>query len=423
MGSGPSLGFLAPFGLRSFRLQWPADIATSLAFEMETIALGWYVLVETGSVHWLTALGALRFHGTLVSPLIGVIGDRIGHRPLLVMMRGWYVAQALVLMCLALYGALTPLAVIVIAVLMGLVRPSDLAVRGATVAESVPAGILVSAMSISRSTSDIARIAGALAGAGLVATLGIGRAYAIVSALYVLGMSLVMADWLTSRAERAALASTRLRASTSPWRDLADGIRYVLDTPRLLAAMWLAFLLNTTTLPLSGGLLPFVAREVYGTNQIGLGFLSASFAGGALLGSLALGALGGRVRPARMMVASTVAWCMTLVVFAYNTSLTAGLMLMVIVGAMQSLSMVSMAIMLLKTSEEHLRGRVMGVRILAIFSQVIGLPIAGVMIGWIGFSSTALALAGGALVITIWITMRWQTELWPRNAVANLRSS
>ena len=41
---------LAPFRIRSYRFQWPADLLVSWAFEMETLILGWYVLVETGSV-------------------------------------------------------------------------------------------------------------------------------------------------------------------------------------------------------------------------------------------------------------------------------------------------------------------------------------------------------------------------------------
>ncbi len=45
---------LAPFRVRNYRFQWPADLLTSWAFEMETLILGWYVLVETGSVLLLT---------------------------------------------------------------------------------------------------------------------------------------------------------------------------------------------------------------------------------------------------------------------------------------------------------------------------------------------------------------------------------
>ena len=59
-----SLGALAPFRIRSYRFQWPADLLTSWAFEMETLILGWYVLVETNSVVMLTAVrrAALRRH-------------------------------------------------------------------------------------------------------------------------------------------------------------------------------------------------------------------------------------------------------------------------------------------------------------------------------------------------------------------------
>ena len=41
---------LAAFRTRSFRFQWPADLCTAWALEMETLILGWYVLTETGSV-------------------------------------------------------------------------------------------------------------------------------------------------------------------------------------------------------------------------------------------------------------------------------------------------------------------------------------------------------------------------------------
>jgi hypothetical protein len=55
---------LAPFRIRNYRFQWPADLLTSWAFEMETLILGWYVLVETGSVLLLTLFASLNFIGT-----------------------------------------------------------------------------------------------------------------------------------------------------------------------------------------------------------------------------------------------------------------------------------------------------------------------------------------------------------------------
>ena len=60
--------------------------------------------------------------------------------------------------------------------------------------------------------------------------------------------------------------------------------------------MWLAFLVNLTAFPLTSGLLPYVAKDIYGIGQTGLGALVASFAFGSLLGSIAI-SLAGRVIP------------------------------------------------------------------------------------------------------------------------------
>mgnify|MGYP000718123310 CR=1 FL=1 len=73
--------------------QWPADLLASWAFEMEGIILGWFVLVATGSVLALAVFGSLQFLGTLISPLFGLMGDRIGYRNLLCLMRATYVVD------------------------------------------------------------------------------------------------------------------------------------------------------------------------------------------------------------------------------------------------------------------------------------------------------------------------------------------
>ena len=126
---------LAPFRIRNYRFQWPADLLTSWAFEMEEIILGWYVLVETGSVLLLTLFASLGYVGTLIAPMFGVFGDRIGHRDLLAMMRASYALLSVTLTTLMLTGPLRP-PTSSSSLAVGLVRPSDLGVRGALVATS-----------------------------------------------------------------------------------------------------------------------------------------------------------------------------------------------------------------------------------------------------------------------------------------------
>ncbi|WP_291869397.1 MFS transporter [Bradyrhizobium sp.] len=411
---------LAPFRIRNYRFQWPADLLTSWALEMEALILGWYVLVETGSVLLLTVFASLSFVGTLIAPMFGVVGDRIGHRDLLAMMRAFYAVQALILMTLALTGHLTPVYVLIIVAVMGLVRPSDLGVRGALVATIMPHDQLIGAISISRTTMDTARFAGALSGAGLFAALGMGPAYVAIVCLYIVSTLLTLCvvappskpHPVAELAEGAPLRSTL--------RDLKEGVAYVWTTPRMRAAIWVAFLVNLTAYPLSNGLLPYVARDIYGTDQTGLGYLVASFALGSLIGSVSLSLIGG-IRVARLMIGSTIAWFATLLVFAQIQSMPAALACLVLAGFMQSLAMISVAVILMRAASEHLRGRVMGVRMLAIYSLPIGLLAAGSLIGEIGFAATASLYAAAGIALMLAIALHWRADLWNVHAPANAR--
>jgi MFS family permease len=223
-----------PFRVRSFRFQWPADLATSWAFEMEAIVLGWFILVESGSVMMLVVFGALQYLGALVSPLFGVVGDRLGYRRMLVLSRALYAALAASFMLLAWLQALTPTLVLLMAALAGLVRPSDMMMRNALIAQTLPPRHLLGALGISRITSDSARIAGALAGAAVVAWLGMSWAYALITALYTL-------SFVLSCGVSGVPAPAHDAVRVSPVRDLQLAFGYVWTRPVLMAAMALAF--------------------------------------------------------------------------------------------------------------------------------------------------------------------------------------
>jgi MFS family permease len=386
---------------------------------METLILGWYVLVETRSVLLLTLFASLTYIGTLIAPMFGVVGDRIGHRDLLAMMRASYAVLAGTLMTLALTGNLSPLYVFVIAAIMGLVRPSDLGVRGALVATIMPHDQLIGAISISRTTMDTARMAGALSGAGLFAALGMGAAYLAIVSFYVVSTLLTLCVVAPSKPHPVD-AVTDVALRRSPLRDLKEGFAYVWTTPRMRAAVWIAFLANLTAYPLSNGLLPYVARDIYGTSQTGLGFLSASFAVGSLVGSILLSMVGS-IRAARLMVGATVLWYAALLVFAQIQTMPAAIACLMLAGFAQSLTMISIAVILMRTASEHFRGRVMGVRMLAIYSLPLGLLAAGALIDAIGFAAMATLYAVAGLALMQAIALNWRADLWHLNAPANAK--
>ena len=386
------------FRVRSFRFQWSADLLTSWAFEMETLVLGWYVMVNTGSVLLLTAFGALQFLGTLAAPMFGVLGDRLGGRVMLCAMRAIYAVLAAVLAGLALAGLLTPAWVLVVTALAGIVRPNDLVMRNSLIGETIPPDHLMGALGMSRATMDSARVGGALAGAGLSAMLGVGLTYVAVTALYVASLALTF-----------GVAQRRpTPRGSSRWREPTDGVVRVLTLPELSAMMLLAFLINLTAYPVSGGLLPYVAQRVYHVDATGLGWLVASFAFGGLLASLTMVLTGGPRHPERATLIYTAIWYALLIAFGHLRHLGAGLLTLLVAGFVQNVAMISMTATLLAAAGEGFRGRVMGVRTLAVYGLPLGLIGCGLLIERIGYPLTISVAAALGLLFTALIGVRWR---------------
>lgn len=399
---------LAPFRIKNYRFQWPSDLLTSAAFEMETIILGWYVLVQTGSVLLLTLFASLNYTGTLIAPLFGVLGDRIGHRDLLAAMRGSYAVLAATLLTLALSGYLNATCVLVIAGFMGLVRPSDLGVRGALNADIMPKDQLISSIAVSRTTQDLARIAGALTGAGLFAGAGLGPSYVVIVSLYSIATVLMLCVVVPAkphRVDNAAVATPR----HSPLHDLKEGVSHVWTSPGMQAGLWIAFLTNLTAYPFTNGLLPYIAREVYGANQAVLGYLSAAFAVGSLTGSVILSLVASR-GVGKLMLYTASLWYLMLLFFSQMQSIPAAMACLTLAGIVQSMSMIAIAVILMQSASERFRGRVMGVRMLTIYGLPIGLMAAGSLIDAVGFTATVMIYVGIGLSMLLAIALHWRAS-------------
>jgi len=404
---------LGAFSVRSFRFQWSADLLTSWAFEMETLVLGWYVMVTTGSVLWLTAFGSLQFLGTLAAPMFGVLGDRLGGRVMLCAMRMIYASLGALLTVLALAGLLTPVWVLVVAALAGAVRPNDLVMRNTLIGETIPSTYLMGALGMSRATGDSARVAGALAGAALSSVLGIGYTYVFVTSFYVASLALTFG---VARRRPVPDPGASLRGASilgpSSWRDLKDGLVYIWATPAVLAMMLLAFLINLTAYPVSGGLLPYAAQRVYHVDATGLGWLVASFAFGGLVASIATVLTGGPRHTERWTLVCAALWYALLLGFGQVQSMGVGLLVLLLAGFVQNVAMIAMTAILLAAAGDRFRGRVMGVRMLAVYGLPLGLIASGILIEHIGYPSTITVSTAVGLLFTVLIGIRWRTNIW-----------
>jgi predicted MFS family arabinose efflux permease len=333
-------------------------------------------------------------------------------------MRLAYTALSATIMTLAMTHHLSPLNVMIVVAIMGLIRPSDLGVRGALLADIMPPKQLVGAISLARTTQDSARIIGALTGAGLFAVLGIGYVYVAIVCLYVTATVLMLCLTRPDKSPGAVDPADVTFASTL-LRDLKEGIVHAWSGPGMRAALCVAFLANLTAFPFTNGLLPYSAREIFHTDQTGLGYLSASFAVGSLIGSITLSLAGG-VRIARLLIGATLAWYAMLLVFVEISTVPVAMACLLLAGIAQSMSMISAAVILMRTASAHLRGRVMGVRMMVIYGLPLGLLAAGSLIDLVGYSATGTLYAAAGLIAMIAIALHWRADLWPIHAAANV---
>jgi len=332
-------------------------------------------------------------------------GDRIGLRALLCITRGLYALLAATLTALTLAGALKPWHVFVIMGIAGLLRPSDQGIRNLLVGHTMRPEMLMGALGISRTTADMAKVAGALLGAAGVAMIGMGPAYVIVTALYLVSFTLSL-----------KVASSPIHATHTTAREvivgLVDGVRYVWSKHDLLGAFSIAFLVNLLAFPFVLGLLPYAAKEVYAIGQAGLGWLALAFAIGALAGSVMVGSARVPIHPGRVMLSSAGIWFVAIAVFGFTRSLPLGLALLFIMGFAQSFCLLPVAALMIRGAREEMRARVMGMRIVAIWGLPFGLLAAGPVIDHLGYAACAFLYAAAGLAATLAIGYRWRAALW-----------
>jgi hypothetical protein len=121
------------------------------------------------------------------------------------------------------------------------------------------------------------------------------------------------------------------------------------------------------------------------------------------------------------MLVCLIAWFCLNFVFSWITNPLWGEVVLYVAGFAQSLCMIPMAVLLLRVADPRFRGRVMGVRMLAVYGMPIGLLLSGPLIEHAGFSVTGSLFSLVGVVFTLVIAVYWRAHLWHPSSPANVR--
>ena len=112
------------------------------------------------------------------------------------------------------------------------------------------------------------------------------------------------------------------------------------------------------------------------------------------------------------MLINLVAWYTMLVIFAQVESKQMALLVLVFIGITHSLTIVSMAAALLGVTDQMVRGRVIGVRMLAVYGIPLGLLASGFLIAALDFAVFVGIYATIGIGFTIIIGLKWRSFIW-----------
>jgi MFS family permease len=348
---------------RPYRLLWISGALSRSAQVGMTVLTAWQAFQLGGNdlVAVVTFASMLTF--ALATPIGGLLADACDRRLLVVLAQGTAGAATGALALLSLGHLLQPPELIGLTWIAGAARGVEIAAAQSFLPRLVPGGDLLNAVSLNGVTTYGARFVGpTLVGpflAGTVSAPLIGRAYLMLTVLY------GAAVWHAARVDRAAgVPETGRQPVAGMAGQLAGGLRYLLGSSAALVLLVVVTAHCALTMSYDA-LLPQIAQQVLHGNGATYSSLSADTGIGAIIGTLAIAALGpGQSRTGALLLTALGSGLTPALLAVAGTPLVAGLAAGAI-GGTQAAFMVLMLAVLLDLVPDDLRGRASGLFLMA----------------------------------------------------------
>jgi len=368
---------------RSFVYLWFSRVATIMAYQMLTVAVGWQVYTLTGSALALGLVGLVQFLPAFALVLVvGHAADRFDRRHVLRVCQLVAIVAVVTLATGSAMGWITEHTIFALVFVVGCARAFEMPTMQALLPALVPLRLLPRAVASSASAGQTAIILGPAAG-GLLYVAGPAWTYTACVAAYVAAVTLVS----MIRYERPLTPRTPVTLNS-----VFAGLSFIRSRQALLGAITLdmvAVLLGGAT-----ALLPIYAKEVFGTGPWGLGLLRSAPAVGALTMALYLARHPLQRHAGRTMFIAVAIFGVATIGFGLSRWLPLSLLFLVTLGAADMVSVVVRSSLIQLSTPDHMRGRVGAVNAMFIgTSNQLGEFESGVTAAW--FGAVASVVLGG----------------------------
>ncbi|GJD42621.1 Enterobactin exporter EntS [Methylobacterium cerastii] len=415
----PSSSGWTVFRNGDFRLFGMSRFLTGLAYQMQAVAVGWFVYDLTHSALALGLVGLAGFLPAMLAALItGHVADTYDRRLVAAASFAVQAATSAALLAYAWRGAGAVWPIYGLVVLIGTARAFANPSLQALLPTLVPRDLFGSAIAWNASLWQSASVLGPALG-GFLYALGPKVVFGSASASFAL----------------AAVATAAIRFRPAPvserppvtWATLSAGIGYIRAHPVVLGAISLdlfAVLLGGAT-----ALLPIFAAEVLHVGPLGLGALRSMPAAGAVLMAVVLAYRPLRRHAGVRMLRAVAVFGVAIIVFGLSTSLPLSMACLFVTGAADMISVYVRQTFVQGETPDAMRGRVSAVNTVFIgASNELGEFESGSVAALIG-AVPAVVVGGAAtvLVAVLWgrlfPALRARDRLLPRGEAGGRRPS
>ncbi|MCI0846663.1 MAG: MFS transporter [Chloroflexi bacterium] len=355
---------LAILRQRNFGLLWSSMAVSGTGMQMESLALAWLVLTRTDSPFLVGLIASARMALNFLALFSGAIADRLPRHLLVAAVLFIVSLLSLAMFALLVSDLLEVWHIFALVLVGGLVRLFQMPASQSLIGDILPADRLSNGAALTTMGMNLNTVVGPLIGGFLFQVIGPQGVYAVIVVLNALGGVLA----LFIRSGRVTSQSQE----ESVLRSMLEGLKYVKRNQVLWAILLLAVIINFTGWPLHTSLMPVFARDVLGTGSAGLGLLMSAFGIGALIGSVSLASVRDLKSAGKLLILSVVVWHASMLAFSASHSLYLSLSILLFTGMAFSSTQVTMLTVILKNTLPDFRGRILGMRSMAIYTYTFG---------------------------------------------------
>jgi MFS family permease len=387
---------------RNFRLLWVGQLISFSGTTMQTAAILWHVslLVPAHKGLALGMVGLVRVIPIVIFSIFsGIVADAFDRRRLMLLTQTTMALFAGILALLTFNGIAAVWPVYLLTGLGAAAGSFDSPARQSLIPVLVPRHHMSNAISLNTSMFQIASVVGPSLSGVVIATLGVGWAYALNSLSFlVVILAIVLMRDVPAHGERGKLVIGR--------RAAGEGLRFVFSSPMIRSTMLLDFFATFFSSAMT--LLPIFAQDILRVGPKGYGWLYAAPSVGAVAASLCMIPMVDRIhRRGAVLLWAVTGYGAATLLFGFSRTFWLTFVCLALTGATDTVSMVLRNIIRQFETPDRLRGRMTGVSMVFFMGgPQLGELEAGLVANWFGAPFSVITGGAACLAATAWIAAK-----------------